>query len=59
MLPYSCNMVMRETFNIQKWNNVNQRFEPVNYFGYEYSPGMKILRFYNSVMTMGKSLQPT
>lgn len=30
----------RETFNIQKWNNVNQRFEPVNYFGYEYSPGI-------------------
>lgn len=28
----------RETFNIQKWNNTKQRFEPVNYFGYEYSP---------------------
>lgn len=28
----------RETFNIQKWNNVNQRFEPASYFGYEYSP---------------------
>lgn len=28
----------RETFNIQEWNNTNQRFEPANYFGYEYSP---------------------
>lgn len=28
----------RETFNIQKWNNTKQRFEPANYFGYEYSP---------------------
>ena len=28
----------RETFNIQKWNSENQRFEPANYSGYEYSP---------------------
>lgn len=28
----------RETFNIQKWDSTNQRFEPAKYFGYEYSP---------------------
>lgn len=28
----------RETFNVQKWNSVNQRFETANTLGYEYSP---------------------
>lgn len=28
----------RETFNVQKWNSVNQRFESLKCFGYDYSP---------------------
>lgn len=30
----------RETFNIQKWNESNQRFEPHHIFGFDYSPAI-------------------
>lgn len=49
----------RETFNVQKWNSLNQRFEPANYFGYEYSPdihkslgntyGLEIVMFFGDL----------
>lgn len=50
----------RETFNIQKWNSTSQRFEPANYFGYEYPPdihkslgdtyGLEIVMFFGDFL---------